>query len=171
MKGGTVPNGRSARKKAIPDRVMSGSAPVRERLIELDREQLHAVLATESNGQPYTSLIAYALTPDAGSIVFLTPRTTQKYRNILQNPRVSLLIDTRTNTQRDYLSAEAMTIVGTAHPIRKGAKWSKIAGILTRKHPRFEALLASPETALVEITIVRSIHVTNFQSVSIWQAR
>lgn len=169
--GETVPNGKSAKRKAIPDRVTSGSVPVRDRLIELDRRQLHAVIATESDGQPYTSLIAYALAPDAESIVFLTPRSTQKYRNILRNPQVSLLIDTRTNTRRDYLSAESITIVGTAHPIRRGAKWSKIAGILTRKHPRFETLLSSPETALVEITIVRCIHVTSFQSVSVWEAR
>jgi heme iron utilization protein len=80
--------------------------PVLERLSARDKDQLHAILATESDGQPYTSMIAYALTPDNKGIVFATPRKTRKYKNILKNNRVSLLIDTRSNTQKDYMNAE-----------------------------------------------------------------
>lgn len=64
-------------KGSLPDRVYKGNIPVLERLSVLDKKQLHAVLATESDGQPYTSMIAYALTADKKGIVFVTSRKTQ----------------------------------------------------------------------------------------------
>ena len=82
----------------IPDRVTKGTTFIPARLRILDEIQPHAVLATESAGKPYTSLIAYALTPDIKGLIFITPKSTRKYKNILKNNQVSLLIDTRTNT-------------------------------------------------------------------------
>jgi nitroimidazol reductase NimA-like FMN-containing flavoprotein (pyridoxamine 5'-phosphate oxidase superfamily) len=158
-------------KESIPDRVKKGSAPVPERLHALDKEQLHAVLATALDGQPYTSMIAYALTPDRKGIVFATPRRTQKYKNILKNNRVSLLIDTRSNSIKDYMSAESLTIFGNAMPVKKGRKWAELAGILTRKHPNLGEIINSPETTLIFIKIIRCIHVTRFQTVSEWILR
>jgi len=158
-------------EESIPDRVKKGTAPVLERLNALDKDQLHAVLATESDGQPYTSVIAYALTPDKKGIVFATPRKTQKYKNILKNSRVSLLIDTRSNTEKDYMSAESLTILGNAIPVRKGEKWSELAGVLTRKHPNLNEIIHSPETKLIFVKITRCIHVTRFQTVSEWISR
>ena len=63
---------------SVPDRVKKGTAPVLERLNALDKDQLHAVLATALDGQPYTSMIAYALSPDKKGIVFITPQKTRK---------------------------------------------------------------------------------------------
>ena len=158
-------------EESIPDRVKKGSAPILERLTALDKNQLHAVLATALDGQPYTSMIAYALTPDKKGIVFATPRKTQKYKNILKNNRVSLLIDTRSNTEKDYMSAESLTILGNAIPVRKGEKWSKLAGVLIRKHPNLNEIIHSPETKLIFVKITRCIHVTRFQTVSEWILR
>src|SRR4030043_1047601 len=110
-------------EESIPDRVKKGTAPVLERLNAFDKDQLHAVLATESDGQPYTSMIAYALSPDKKGVIFVTPKDTHKYKNILKNNRVSLLIDTRSNTEKDYMGAESLTILGSAIPVRKGDKW------------------------------------------------
>jgi heme iron utilization protein len=158
-------------KESIPDRVKKGSAPILERLNALDKDQLHAVLATALDGQPYTSMIAYALTPDKKGIVFATPRKTQKYKNILKNNRVSLLIDTRSNTEKDYMSAESLTILGNAKRVRKGGKWSVLAGVLMRKHPNLNEIIRSPETKLIFVKITRCIHVTRFQTVSEWISR
>jgi nitroimidazol reductase NimA-like FMN-containing flavoprotein (pyridoxamine 5'-phosphate oxidase superfamily) len=153
-------------KELLPERVTKGSEDILERLSALDRNQLHAVLATESDGQPYTSMIAYALTPDNKEIVFLTPRKTQKYKNILKNSCVSLLIDTRSNTEKDYMNAESLTILGNAKPVRKGKRWSELAGVLIQKHPALTKIIDSPETKLLCIKINRCIHVTRFQTVS-----
>ena len=157
--------------ESIPDKVTRGAIPVLERLDALDKDQLHAVLATESDRQPYTSMIAYALSPDKTGIVFATPAKTQKYRNILKNGRVSLLIDTRSNTARDYLGAESLTVLGNAKPMRRGAKWSELAMALTRKHPNLIEMIHSPETKLIFVKITRCIHVSRFQTVSEWMLR
>jgi len=155
-------------EESIPDRIKKGTIPVLDRLNALDKDQLHAVLATDSDGQPYTSMIAYALTSDKKGIVFVTPQKTQKYKNILKNNRVSLLIDTRSNTEKDYMSAESLAILGNAIPVRKGRKWSELTDILIRKHPKLNEIIHSPETKLVLVKITRCIHVTRFQTVSEW---
>ena len=155
-------------KTAIPDRVKKGTVSVADRVSALDKICPHAVLATTADGQPYTSLVAYALTPDGKGVVFITPKATRKYRNILKNPRVSLLIDTRTNTSKDYMQAESVTMLGNARPIRRGKTRTELADIFLKKHPKLEGIIHSRETALIFIKITRCIHVTKFQSVSVW---
>jgi nitroimidazol reductase NimA-like FMN-containing flavoprotein (pyridoxamine 5'-phosphate oxidase superfamily) len=158
-------------RKSIPTKVSKGNVSVLDRLRLLDKTQMHAVLATDSEGQPYTSLIAYALTPDMKKVVFATPRATRKFKNILKNRLVSLLIDTRSNTERDYMDAESVTILGNAYSLRRGKKLSDLAEILKKKHPELIEFIDSPETAIVCIEISQCIHVTRFQSVSEWHAK
>jgi nitroimidazol reductase NimA-like FMN-containing flavoprotein (pyridoxamine 5'-phosphate oxidase superfamily) len=155
-------------KTAIPDRVRKGTISVAERVSVLDKTCPHAVLATDAAGQPYTSLVAYALTPDMKGVLFATPKATRKYRNILNNPRVSLLIDTRTNTPKDYMKAESVTILGNARPIRRGKTRTELAEIFLKKHPKLEGIIHSRETALIFVQITMCIHVTKFQTVSVW---
>ena len=155
-------------EESIPDRVRNGTIPVLERLNAMDKDQLHAVLATESDGQPYTSMIAFALSSDKKGIVFITPQKTRKYKNILKNNNVSILIDTRSNTEKDYMNAESLTILGNAFPVRKGEKWSELTKALIRKHPNLNEIIRSPETKLILVKITRCIHVTRFQTVSEW---
>jgi nitroimidazol reductase NimA-like FMN-containing flavoprotein (pyridoxamine 5'-phosphate oxidase superfamily) len=156
---------------AIPDRVQKGDVSVPERLRIINRTQPHAVLATESRGYPYTSLVAYALTPDMQSLLFLTPRSTRKYRNILRNNNVSVLIDTRSNTGRDYMGAESLTILGQAFPVKRSKKRSELAAVFLRKHPRLSGVMDSPAVALMRVEIDTCIHVTQFQSVTVWETK
>ena len=158
-------------EESIPDRVRNGTIPVLERLNAMDKDQLHAVLATESDGQPYTSMIAFALSSDKKGIVFITPQRTRKYKNILKNNHVSLLIDTRSNTEKDYMSAESLTILGNAFPVRKGVKWSELTKALIQKHPKLNEIIHSAETKLIFVKINQCIHVTRFQTVSEWIPR
>ncbi|MDH5203854.1 MAG: pyridoxamine 5'-phosphate oxidase family protein [Nitrospirota bacterium] len=155
-------------RNPIPIKVSRGNVSVLERLRVLDKTQKHAVLATDSDGQPYTSLVAYALISDMKGIVFATPKDTNKYRNILKNRRVSLLIDTRSNTEKDYMGAESVTILGNAQQVKRSKKRSELASILTKKHPKLSKFIDSPEGALVFVEITKCIHVTRFQSVSEW---
>ncbi len=152
----------------VPDKVTKGNVPVLERLKALNKEQLHAVLATETDGQPYTSIVAFALSPDGKGIIFSTPVKTQKFRNILKNQSVSLLIDTRSNTKKDYMNAESLTILGKAIPLRKGKNWSELANVLISKHPALNEFIHSPGTKLIMVKITKCIHVTQFQTVSEW---
>lgn len=155
-------------KKNVPDTVSKGSVDVRERLRELNKSQRHAVLATDAKGQPYTSLISYALTPDLKGLLFATPKDTSKYRNMLRNKKVSILIDTRQDSDLSYMEAEAITVLGTAQAVRKGKKRDALAGIFLQKHPALKGFINSPATALILVEIHHCFHVGSFQKISEW---
>jgi len=50
----------------------------------LDSQRL-AVLATQGDGSPYGSLVAFAATENMKNLLFATTRTTRKYANLLKN--------------------------------------------------------------------------------------
>ena len=127
-----------------------------------------AVLATSDEGRPYTSLIAYALTPDCRTVIFATKKATQKYRNLKEQPSVSILIDNRSQTPQDLGHAEAVTLLGTAKPLRAGARKEEYTGIFTARHPQLADFVNDPGTALLAMTIEQAVHVTQFQNVSVW---
>lgn len=158
-KNKTIKRGR----EAIPATVQKGSANVLSRLTLLDKKQLHAVLATVSENEPYTSLIAYALVPNLTGLVFATPRDTRKYKNIVKNNSVSLLIDSRSNTASDYIKTESITIIGKAHILMRGRKKDELAGILLKKHSRLKEFIHAPSTALIFVKIRKCIHLSSFQ--------
>jgi len=127
-----------------------------------------AVLATSEEGRPYASLIAFTFTPDHETVIFATPRGTRKYRNIRGQPRVSILVDNRSQTPEDLSRAEAVTLTGTAKPVRGGARRKEYSGIFTAKHPQLVDFINEPDTALMEVVIEEVVHVTRFQHVSTW---
>ncbi|MBA4417952.1 MAG: flavin-nucleotide-binding protein [Syntrophus sp. (in: bacteria)] len=127
-----------------------------------------AVLATSGEGRPYASLIAFTFTPDQQKVIFATPKTTRKYRNLKGQPLVSILVDNRSQTPEDLNRAEAVTLIGTAKPIRSGTRRNKYAGIFTAKHPQLIGFINEPDTALIEVIIEEAVHVTRFQHVSTW---
>lgn len=157
--------------KKIPVLTTRGNIPVKDRLQILNKEERYAVLATDAGGQPYTSLIAYALTEDLKGVVFATPKNTSKSRNIRRNPQVSVLIDSRTNSSGDYLSIESITAIGTARLLRKGRKLVAASSALRKKHPRLSAFIASATTAIVLVEVTHYIHVDSFQRISEWQVK
>ena len=58
----------------------------------------------------YSNLVAFAETEDLKHILFITSRPTQKYRNLSHNPRVSMLIDSRSNAEADFHDAVAVSV-------------------------------------------------------------
>jgi nitroimidazol reductase NimA-like FMN-containing flavoprotein (pyridoxamine 5'-phosphate oxidase superfamily) len=159
---------KDTRARVLPVVPSRGRVSVPARLKRLDRTQRHAVLATISAGGPYECLMAFAMTKDGKSLVFATPVTTTKHRNMMRDSRVSLLIDSRRNNGGDYLSAEAVTVVGRAREIRKGRRWSELAALLVSKHPQLQSFVSAPTTALMLVAITRCVHVGKFQCMSVW---
>ena len=93
---------------------MTTQTEFEHRLRDLFSDQPLAVLATDAGGRPYTSLVAFAAASDLTRLLFATTRATRKFANILENPRVSLLIDNRANEVSDFRNAVAVTVLGTA---------------------------------------------------------
>jgi nitroimidazol reductase NimA-like FMN-containing flavoprotein (pyridoxamine 5'-phosphate oxidase superfamily) len=156
--------------ETIPNRPTGGCASVLERLRALDETQGFAALATNERGRPYSSLIAFALTPDGRRIIFATPRETRKYRNILESRSVSLLVDNRTDVRSRLMDTEAVTVIGRARAVPPGRLWNELAAVLLKKHPDLSGFVQSESTALVAVRATRCIHVGRFQTVSVWSA-
>jgi nitroimidazol reductase NimA-like FMN-containing flavoprotein (pyridoxamine 5'-phosphate oxidase superfamily) len=158
-------------REQIPVTTKKGTVAIPGRLKDFDAQENFAVLATDDAGSPYASLISYALTPDLKMVIFATPKGTRKYRNILNSSQVALLIDNRSTRKHRLMETEAITVIGTAKNIRKGKKWDELSKIFLKKHPDLEEFLYAQTTALVAIEIIECVHVSHFQTLSVWNSK
>lgn len=156
------------KKEKVPSTTRKGAVLIPERLKMLDRTEYFAVLATDDGGQPYTSLINFALAPDYKTIIFATPRATRKYRNMIKTKSVAILIDSRSKKTKNLMGTEAVTVIGSARPLRRGRAWEAFANIYSKKHPDLAEFVHSPSTALMVVNATRCIHVSQFQTISVW---
>jgi len=129
-----------------------------------DKQRL-AVLATcPPEGQPHTSLIAFAASEDLRSVVFATPKTTRKFTNLLAEPRVSLLVDDRSNQAEDFHQAIAVTVSGSAEALNK-TRSKKLLHLYLEKHPYLKNFVAAPTCAFIRVAVHRYAVVSRFQKV------
>ena len=135
----------------------------------LDSQQL-AVLSTQRDGQPYSSLMAFAFTADLANIVVATGKSTRKHQNIIQESRVSLLIDNRSYSENDFHAAIAVTVIGKALLLEQSGQ-PDYEKIYLQKHPYLENFLSSPTTAFVKIAVSRYVLVSRFQDVMEYRLR
>jgi nitroimidazol reductase NimA-like FMN-containing flavoprotein (pyridoxamine 5'-phosphate oxidase superfamily) len=133
-------------------------------LHELCCDQPLAVLATSAGSAPYASLVAVAVTPDLHRLYFATPRATRKAANLAGNPKVSLLLDNRSNLLTDFTRAAAATIIGRAEEVHGSARATGLE-LFLKRHPHLADFTESPGTALFMVTVTRISLVTRFQQV------
>ncbi len=155
-------------KEKFPSTIRKGAVLIPERLEVLDRTEYFAVLATDDDRKPYTSLINFALTPDDKTIIFATPRATRKYRNMIKTKSVALLFDNRSKKTKNLMGTEAVTVIGKARSLRRGKAWEDFANIYIKKHPDLAEFVYAPSTALMVVDATRCIHVSQFQTISVW---
>lgn len=129
----------------------------------LQKEKL-GVIATEGRPYPYATLVGFAFTKDLRFVSFATMRDTRKYRNIMKNPHVSVLIDTRKDNIDDFKDAVALTILGKAAEIKRSDKNRHMRKYLKR-FPHLKNFMDDPGTALVGIRVNKYIFVRRFQEV------
>jgi nitroimidazol reductase NimA-like FMN-containing flavoprotein (pyridoxamine 5'-phosphate oxidase superfamily) len=132
---------------------------------ELFSSQNLAVLSTQTTGQPYSNLIAFAPTEDLKELLFATARTTRKYSYIEADPRVSVLIDNRTNRYRDFSEAVAVTAIGTAREVAKEGDGEHLVKLYAQRHPHLEGFVRSETCALMSVSVEKYIIVSRFQNV------
>ena len=125
--------------------------------------QRFAVLATQSEGQPYGNLIAFAEAYNLRSLLFVTSRDSRKYSNILVSKKVAVLIDSRTNHALDLNNAVAITALGTIEEANTADK-EYLSGIYLSKHPQLKDFLHEPSKALMKVSVTDYI-VATFEGV------
>ena len=128
------------------------------------KSQRLAVLSTVRGEQPYSSLMAYVHTPDLETLVVATGTATRKFFNLSQQPRVSLLVDTRSNCEADFHSAESLTIMGIAKQVEPNES-EMLRSLYLERHPYLLDFISSPATVLIKITVRHYLLVNRFQNV------
>jgi nitroimidazol reductase NimA-like FMN-containing flavoprotein (pyridoxamine 5'-phosphate oxidase superfamily) len=111
------------------------------------------VLATVSNGVPHCSLMSYVPDEVTLEIYMLTLRQTKKYRNLLENPAVSILIDTRVGASLTPQETMALTINGTFQKIPENDRHEKALKHLLKRHPHLETFAQDPDAELIAVRI------------------
>ena len=160
-----VPNNESV---AASQEIADEQRPASVRIRMLLMAQSYAILCTQSQSQPYGSLIAFCASDDLKHIVFATPVTTRKYRLLTECERVALVVDSRSLFPSDMMRIEAVTATGRARVVGTGTEFGFWAGLLTARHPHLAAFVRSQSSALVCVKVVRYLHVCRFQEVRQW---
>jgi nitroimidazol reductase NimA-like FMN-containing flavoprotein (pyridoxamine 5'-phosphate oxidase superfamily) len=126
-----------------------------DKMKALVKQKNICVLATASQNKPHCSLMAYAADDEGLEIYMVTNRDTKKYINLVQNPAVSLLIDTRDEVRDSgRLKAEALTVEGEFQPIEDADKAARVRDRIRGKHPHLEELISHPNSAVFSIRVI-----------------
>jgi heme iron utilization protein len=137
---------------------------VKSDLAGLFQTQRLGVLATQAEGQPYTSLVAFSSSNDLKSLFFVTGRATRKYANLIKDARVAMLVDNRSNEAVDFRQSIAVTATGTVEEVQRQEVRDLVQAYLA-KNPHLEDFLDSPSCALLRIHVGRYYLVQRFQNV------
>jgi nitroimidazol reductase NimA-like FMN-containing flavoprotein (pyridoxamine 5'-phosphate oxidase superfamily) len=143
---------------------MKTNNKVMRRIKEVIDSQSIAVLGTSKNDEPYSCLVAYATTDDVRYLIFATMRERLKYRNLLVNPRVSVIIDDRTENSSDFNETTSITILGNAQDVI-GTEREENAALLLKLHPSLTDFVNSPDCAIIRVNVDKIYVVSEFESV------
>jgi nitroimidazol reductase NimA-like FMN-containing flavoprotein (pyridoxamine 5'-phosphate oxidase superfamily) len=136
-----------------------------DRVKNLLTSQRFAVLSTQSESGPYSSLIAFWAAENLDHVLFTTMRATRKFSLLTQHPQVALLFDDRTNQDADLGEAAAVTATGTALEVSDEAERAAALVAFLNKHPDLSSFAATAGCALVRVDIDTLFLVTRFQDV------
>lgn len=123
-----------------------------------------AVLATRGEKYPYCTLVGFAASEDLTRVIFATKRLTRKYANIKADKHISMLIDTRSETDNDLREAKALTLLGEAGE-SKGRAGSGLFSRYLRRHRELSGFAKDPNTAIIIVKVNKYILVSRFQEV------
>lgn len=131
---------------------MSDSGDLHRVVRSVLASQRFCVLATQGLGQPYGSLVAFAEADGLKHLVFATNRVTRKFSNLMSEPRVALVIDSRSNSDADLKNAIAVTALGLARETA-GAERERLVQVYLAKHPGLAGFIGSPEVAICAVAV------------------
>jgi hypothetical protein len=147
------------------DHIEIGSAgqllTIIENLLSIQRL---AVLSSQQNGAPYGNLVAFASADELARLIFVTPRATRKFSNILYEPRVAMVVDNRSNDSNDFSKAIAVTAIGRAIEADLQER-DRLRGAFLSKHPYLEDFAQAPDSAIVAVNVQTYYCVYRFQNV------
>ncbi|MFC1983228.1 pyridoxamine 5'-phosphate oxidase family protein [Chloroflexota bacterium] len=144
---------------------MKSISGLRQEVKRLCASQQLCVLATQSEGQPYSNLVAFAETDELRSLIFVTNRKTRKYTNAISNDKAAMMIDSRTNQPSDFNTALAVTALGTVEEVAR-SEHDAIVSIYISKHPYLAEFMNMPDQALMRVKVTEYV-IAHFDRVQV----
>ena len=117
----------------------------------LERNRL-AVLATQRDGQPHASLVAFTPLEGMRFLAFATYRETIKCDNIAQDPRVAILVEDRELDATYPGQRLVVTALGAAIETPEAERHAHIAKHLAR-HPELQSFLSTSECVFIRVAV------------------
>jgi general stress protein 26 len=112
------------------------------------------VLATVSNGKPHCSLMSYLSDDEVREIYMVSRKETRKFLNLIQNPEVSLLIDTREDERGQHRGdVKALTAAGEFQPIDDPVKMNHVRSRFQKQFPHLSVFLDDPQSEIFSIRL------------------
>ncbi len=125
-----------------------------KKIQDLISEMDTCVLATARQGRPYCSLMAYASHRDGKEIYMVTGRDSTKFSNIMENPYVSLMIDTREKHGKGGRHETlALTVEGRCRPVKDNKERSMAIEELVKKNSHLRHLVESADSEVICVSI------------------
>jgi uncharacterized pyridoxamine 5'-phosphate oxidase family protein len=93
--------------------------------------------------------MSYATGKDCREIYMATLKNTKKYRNLIANPSVSLLIDTRDADPKG--KTRALTVTGVVQAVENDKRIAEVRESLLKKHPDLKDFFNNPDARIVVI--------------------
>jgi nitroimidazol reductase NimA-like FMN-containing flavoprotein (pyridoxamine 5'-phosphate oxidase superfamily) len=121
------------------------------KLETLLRDNSLCVLCTEAAGNPYCSLMTYLLSDDLGTLYLVSTRESRKFKNLLANPRVSVLVDSRQHPTGEA-NIVSVTFAGLFQPLTD-AEVPPIKTAFAGKHPELTEILNHPDSVIFAIKL------------------
>jgi nitroimidazol reductase NimA-like FMN-containing flavoprotein (pyridoxamine 5'-phosphate oxidase superfamily) len=129
---------------------MNKQSKIKESIEGIIKTRRFAVLATEGEGQPHTSLIAITPFGSFLQLIFATYRNTRKYRNLVRNSKVAVLIEGEYVNMKGLKESIVLTIIGLTEEIRMAENEAASHAHLKR-HPEMESFMLSSDCALIMV--------------------
>ncbi|MDF1539796.1 MAG: pyridoxamine 5'-phosphate oxidase family protein [Candidatus Thorarchaeota archaeon] len=141
---------------------------VRRGILEMLDSQRVCVLSTIGPKEPYSCLMSFDITRELNTIFFATKRARRKYRNIVHDSRVSLVVDNRDNDNFDLMGTKVVTVIGLATDYN-GSEKTRYIHSLKKKHPYLSEFLEEDDTALITVKVEALYFIDNFESVRFFE--
>ncbi len=125
-------------------------------------DQLYAVLATNDGSGPHSTIVSFVPADDLRSIIFPTPSSTRKYRNLMENPKVSFFVDDRSNDSERLTQICGIEARGEAR-LLKNSERSQYERIYRSRHPNLDDFAKNSELFCIDVS--RYDVVAGFQNV------
>jgi nitroimidazol reductase NimA-like FMN-containing flavoprotein (pyridoxamine 5'-phosphate oxidase superfamily) len=124
---------------------------LQDRIKTLIKSRHTCVLATVDGDRPYCSLMNYVTDEACREFYMVTLLSTNKYRNLLANPRVSLIVDSREKTPSS--NSCALTVEGVFETVSDAEKRDWALSRLVVQNPSLNEFVRRPD---IEVLCIRA---------------